>query len=375
MNSSTVAQPEIHTSGDSAREWLEARLNQPMTPGAVVVAAPSTAFQAPGGGEVQLVQTSKHLEEIGWSIRPFVPWIDSLRQAKLLHIYGMSAEGLGLARCARTLGIPVILSPICWFEPGALARLADHPWHSMKALAAWSARSACPRLPGWRRSLLHACDVVLPNSEAEAHQLVRLFGLNRTKIRVVPNGVKPRSTPTNTIEPRLLETDFVLYAGRIEPRKNVLGLVQATQMAGLPLAVIGDPVPGHEGYAKACRETAGNNATWFPRMAHNDPRLSAAFAQARVFALPSWFETPGLAALEAGLAGTPLVITPLGCTREYFSDLVEYAHPARPRQIAASLQKAWEQGQQPDLARWIGSRYLWAQVARKTAEVYHELEH
>ncbi len=35
------------------------------------------------------------------------------------------------------------------------------------------------------------------------------------------------------------------------------------------------------------------------RLDHDDPLLASAYAAARVFALPSWFETPGLAALEA----------------------------------------------------------------------------
>lgn len=363
-----------NTSVDAAREWLEARLDGPMVPGAVVVAAPSAAFQAPGGGEVQLVQTSRHLEQQGWPIRPFVPWVDSLREAKLLHLYGMSPEGLSLARCARAMGTPVVLSPICWFEPGALVRLAARPWGAAKALAAWSIRSAFPRLPGWRRDLLRCCDRVLPNSKAEARQLVRLFGLDEAKIRVVPNGVDLHTDQPTELDPRLPDSDFLLYTGRIEPRKNVLGLVQAARTAELPLAVIGDPVPGHERYAQECRQTGGTGVTWLPRLAYNDPRLASAYRKARVFALPSWFETPGLAALEAGLAGTPLVITPLGSTREYFGDFADYAHPARPRQITHALRFAWEKGRQPDLARWIGSRYLWAHVAQRTAEVYHELE-
>ena len=31
------------------------------------------------------------------------------------------------------------------------------------------------------------------------------------------------------------------------------------------------------------------------RLDHHDPLLTSAYAAARVFALPSWFETPGLA--------------------------------------------------------------------------------
>ncbi len=33
----------------------------------------------------------------------------------------------------------------------------------------------------------------------------------------------------------------MLYVGRIEPRKNVLRLVEAVSSAGLPLVVIGSP--------------------------------------------------------------------------------------------------------------------------------------
>ena len=43
--------------------------------------------------------------------------------------------------------------------------------------------------------------------------------------------------------------------------------------------------------------------SWLGRLDHHDPLLASAYAAARVFALPSWFETPGLAALEAGPGG------------------------------------------------------------------------
>ena len=86
--------------------------------------------------------------------------------------------------------------------------------------------------------------------------------------------------------------------------------------------------------------------------------------------LPSWFETPGLAALEAALAGTAVVLTPNGCTREYFGDRVEYARPNRPREVAQSLDRAWNEGPSPGLKAWIGSHYPWTVVAKRTAEAY-----
>ena len=64
--------------------------------------------------------------------------------------------------------------------------------------------------------------------------------------------------------------------------------------------------------------------TWLGKLDHDDPLLASVYAAARVFALPSWFETPGLAAARRlRLAGVrPVAITPYGSTREYFGGLV-----------------------------------------------------
>lgn len=352
--------------------WLADRSSGEIASDCVLVHAPSFAFQSPGGGENQLVQTSRQLEELGVSIRLFSPWVDRLDGARLLHLYGMSREGLELARVARSRRVPVVLSPICWFEPGALLALAPNRVRGSIDVAKWAARKAWPKLPGWRRELLSLSNAILPNSRAEADQLVALFGADRSRIHVVPNGVDPRflSASPDLFRERYGDRDFVLYAGRIEPRKNVRGLAIAARMAGLPLVVIGSPVPGCELYAESCVREAGSFGTWLGRVDASDPLLESAMTAARVFALPSWFETPGLAALEAASAGASVVITPNGCTREYFGDRVEYARPDDPRKIAGALVRAWERGPSTGLADHIASRFLWSRVALKTKEAY-----
>ena len=346
-----------------------------MADGDVLLHAPSAAFQAPGGGENQLIRTARHLERLGVPVRPFCPWTDQIERARLVHLFGMGREGLELARVARARGVPVVLSTICWVEPGAIAALASNPVQAAWGLAKWGAMVAWPRRPYWRRELLGLADAILPNSEAEAGQLVRLFGADRDRIRVVPNGVEARFADADPAAFRAAfgGGDFVLYVGRVEPRKNVLGLIRGLAPTGLPLVVMGDAVPGHEGYAAACRRAGGGSVRWLPRVDHDDPMLASAYAAARVFALPSWFETPGLAALEAALAGRAVVVTPLGCTREYFGDRVEYARPDRPAAIGRAVARAWASGPDPGLKGQIRGHYLWSGVARQTAEVYDQV--
>lgn len=341
----------------SLASWFDAHLREEMRAGSILVAAPSAAFQAPGGGEQQLFRTALHLERLGLDVRPFCPWRDRLEDARLLHLFGMSPEGLALARVANARRVPVVLSPIAWFNrrtPGNLARLA------LRGLPA-------SRLD-WRRELLNRCRWVLPNSRAEAVQLARLFG-GAGRIRVVPNGVEPRFA-----EGPERRRDGVLFVGRIEPRKNLLGLIRALEGTGLPLRVIGDAVPGAEAYAARCRREGEGRVDWDGPIDHDDPRLGDAYRSARVLALPSRFETPGLVALEAGLAGCAVVVTPHGSAPEYFGDRALYARPDRPAEIRDRVLRAWDAGPHPDLAAHIRRNFLWSEVAQTTAEAYDEID-
>jgi len=90
-----------------------------------------------------------------------------------------------------------------------------------------------------------------------------------------------------------------------------------------------------------------------------------------VFALPSLFETPGIAALEAGLAGARIVITPHGGTREYFGDKAIYVDPYSVHAIRRGLQDAFAHAPSEDLSHHIAARYLWKHVASRTRDIYN----
>jgi len=61
-----------------------------------------------------------------------------------------------------------------------------------------------------------------------------------------------------------------------------------------------------------------------------------------LFILPTRYETPGRAALEAGLAGANVVITPYGGTREYSEEFAEYAEPHSVDSIKGGIVKIFE---------------------------------
>jgi glycosyltransferase involved in cell wall biosynthesis len=357
--------------------WLLHAAYRQNQPGSILFHAGSGVFQSPGGGEVQLIKTGEALEQRGFPVGLFNPWLDRLGEHRLIHFFGLHREALPLAKLAKKAGIGVVVSPICWYDPLAQWHEA-HGWVDGAArVSKWFLLRHCwpARSRSWRFQLLTLADRILPNSEAEADQLVRLFGVDRARIRVVPNAVDTHQAiaPTEQVRQRIAFQEYVLYVGRIEHRKNVIGLIDSCIAADKPLVIIGRGSIESAEYEAVCRKLAeGRKIQFLGSLSKTDPLLISAMASARVFALPSWFETPGLAALEAAALGTQVVITSRGATREYFGDFACYCDPLHPNSIKQAIVQAWDNpiSGREQLAERIRREWTWQEVARIMEGIY-----
>ncbi len=366
----------------------------PLTPAPqtdAFLAGKLTALDAPGGGETQMFGTAEGLRELGVSARLWRPWEESLKESRCLHLFGSLPEHLPLIEAARRADLPVLLSTITWFdwrsywrEPASLVR-------RLKAVAGYAARAAYPKLPSWRRELYHSVDMLLPNSNAEAAQLTRHFQVPSNKIHIVPNAADPRfgeaepgpflkllerqmadGTPA-FVRARVAEGRFVLYVGRIEPRKNQLGLLRAMRGKGVPIVLIGDAVPGHDRYWRACCQAADHSVVFLPRLDHEDPLLRSAYAACGCLALTGWYETPGLVALEAAMTGTPLVLPRGGSAHEYFGREASYVVPDDLRGIRRAVLDALDRPRSEQVAKRIQDNFTWKTAAAATLEAYRRV--
>ena len=338
----------------------------------VLLAGKLTALDAPGGGEIQMLATAGALASAGVDARLWRPWEEPLAAADCLHLFGSLPEHLPLVEVAHRRGVPVVLSTIAWFD---LAGYWAQPGSVIRRLAAcgrFLARASCRRFPSWRRRLYQGVDLVLPNSTAESRQLMRYFGVAAERIHAVPNGADERFAEADP-EPfaRLVGTRrFVLCAGRVEPRKNQLGLLRAMRGSGVPVVVLGDAVPGCEAYAAECRRAADASVRFMGRLDHDDPLLAGAYAACGCLVLAGWYETPGLAALEAGMSGTPLVLPWRGAAREYFGEHALYVKPGDSPAIRNAVSAALARGRSPALAEHVRENFSWKAAARATRDAY-----
>ena len=334
-----------------------------------------SAFQNPGGGEVLLLKSKEYIERTGMKIALFNMWQDRLSASDILHVFGSVEEALGLMRAAKATGAKIVHSPIIWYDWSSSIGIDYDLKERVICFLRQLAKSFFPFVPSGRKKMMQLADLVLASSKMEGKQIHRYFLIPENRIRVVPYGTDEffaQSKPDLFVKKYALQ-DFVLCVGRIEPRKNQLNLIRAMNQIDRTLVIIGDAVTHHQPYYERCVKEAKANVRFLGSLKRDSEELKSAFSACDVFALPSWFETPGLSALEAGLAGAKIVITQGGSTREYFQDMAEYANPASVSDIKSKIETALVSKKTDRLKNHIQAKYLWQNMAAQTIQLYQSL--
>ena len=120
--------------------------------------------------------------------------------------------------------------------------------------------------------------------------------------------------------------DFILNVGHIGiERKNTLTLIKALSKIDHPAVIIGKIYNTSEGLSCIKEAKKNKNLIIIDGLDHNSKMLESAYAASKVFVLPAKYETPGIAGLEAGLAGSKIVITKYGGTTFSSPDIMPIA--------------------------------------------------
>ena len=350
---------------------------------------------SPGGDTTQILETAASLKKHGVEVEIHSERFPNFRGFDLVHLFHLDRvwENVEWCRQIRACAIPSVLSPIYWpseeFDRNGRTGLAaaltqlggSTPYQYMKLLhrgirpllsmgEIGNLRDAGRGYRFARRFVLDTVDVLLPNSHAEQDELKRHFDLQKP-LSVIRNAVNPKTffDDHEPARPRI-EGDqrAVLYVGRIEPRKNQLMLIRALNGTGLPLRIIGRAGHYHGAYERRCRREAGPNVEFLGWRAPHE--LQGWYRASGVHACPSWYETPGLASLEAASCGCSIVVTSRGSTREYFGDQAEFCEPSDARSIRSAVERALARPGSASLQRKIAGEFTWETAAQETLKAY-----
>lgn len=311
----------------------------------VLFATYPMAFHTPGGGEIQLLAYRDQLLALGVEVALFDLWDPQFLAHDVVHFFSCVGGSSHFCAFVKQLGLPLVVSASLWITKETM-RL--YPVEEV-------------------RLQLELADRIICNSDLECDRLAQVLSLDRGKFTTVYNGVNDAffAPPDPAAAREAFGEGYVLSVGNIEPRKNQLGLVRA--MKAVPerrLVLIGharDPA-----YAETVRAEGGAQLIDVGPLPHYSALLRSAYAGCSAFVLPSTLETPGLAALEAGAQGAPLVVTCEGSAGEYFGDGAIYVDPNSIKSIRDGVIRALSAPPpRPDLGR-----FRWSAVCGALPEIY-----
>lgn len=218
--------------------------------------------------------------------------------------------------------------------------------------------------------------------------LIRLYGIDPRKIRVITEGVDPvfgealgESDLAAVKEKFGLPDEFILYLGSLEPRKNVSVALRALRylkengFAKIKLVLAGSKMWGEKAFWREVDSLNLSRECLFLGWVEEKEKL-ALFKLAQAFLFPSFYEGFGLPALEALAAGCPAVVSSAASLPEVTG---ETALLVDPFDQAAWNRTLLELLNNPTLKAELGQRGLaraklfgWREAARQTMQLFKQ---
>ena len=232
---------------------------------------------------------------------------------------------------------------------------------------------------------------IMAVSKTTKRDAVKYLGLNEAQFEVVHDAVDRRIAQAVTAQERdtildryQIRDPFVLYAGRIQPHKNLPRLIEAfavvkkeldnhPQYHNLRLIIIGDQVTALPEVRLAVMKARMQNWVRFLGFVPAET-LRVFYAAARVFLFPSLYEGFGLPPLEAMSQGTPVVTSNVSSLPEVVNGAAVLVNPQNVFDIARGLREVlMDEALREDLRRrgYVQTQqFSWDESARRVLAVY-----
>jgi glycosyltransferase involved in cell wall biosynthesis len=238
--------------------------------------------------------------------------------------------------------------------------------------------------------ILQNATMLIAQLPREAKEYQNL-GIDNNRIAIIPNGLDFRELihlPNRGIFRRKYgfsnEQKIVLYLGRIEKIKGIDLLIQAyanliKMNDDIVLVIIG-PDAGYLNQMKRLIIDLGlDNRVLLIGSLKGENKL-AAFIDADVYVLPSFYEGLSIAPLEAYACGTPVVITDRCGTGEWMDDEFDYIVPYDKEQLTHAIiqglnntnKDMYSEKEIERRIKLIQERFSWTHCCELTEEVYRK---
>ncbi len=237
------------------------------------------------------------------------------------------------------------------------------------------------------QEVIDSCHRIIASTAKEKEYLIKHYGASQDKIAIIPCGVnldlfKPVDKETARQELGLDHQKVILFVGRIDPLKGLEHLLGAlTYMDGekppLLMIVGGDEYSQGQVHRlqRMAKELRIEDRVSFIGSVAQD-KLPLFYSAADVCAIPSYYESFGMVALESLACGTPIVASDVGGMRYMVSqdEMGRIASDNSSRHLASQISELLSQpegnGQHIKTRRDRMSEFSWAAIADRMLQEY-----
>jgi glycosyltransferase involved in cell wall biosynthesis len=235
-------------------------------------------------------------------------------------------------------------------------------------------------------------DKVVTISKNTEKELQEHFGLSKSKLSVIYPGVdtahyypRPKNEIAKVKHAYGIKGPYILFVSNLEPRKNVIGLVDAFAM--LPgelrkqyaLVLVGAESWGATKIYQAIHQAQSNGINIIhPDSYVPDAGLPALYSGATCLVHPAFYEGFGISPLQALACGTPVVASNAASLPEVVGTAAVLVNPSSTKDISSAIEKVLadpqlrQQLSQKGIA-WA-SQWPWQKSATELAKLIENTE-
>jgi len=236
-----------------------------------------------------------------------------------------------------------------------------------------------------RHTARHAAHIITP-SEYSRQDIIETYKIPASKITSVPQApayLKKVGDPKEIARVRKrygLPDEFILGVGSIQPRKNLVRLIEAyarLSSAGVPpLVLVGRSAWLADDTFDAVRKRNIEDRVIFTGFVP-DEDLASLYSGAMFFVYPSFFEGFGLPPLEAMQCGTPVIAGNKTSIPEVVGDAGLLVDPYDIDALADAMQKLLSDDSLRNALKQKGSErvkaFSWSRTARQTLDIFERI--